>query len=136
MINHMQRDALAFTIRRAAVLGAGVLLFLALVYRPAQTIFRSTGDVSLYRAYARQALADPTRLPQEYPPLSALIFVVPQLILPDRYALGFALFAALATWLTILIVDRLSGRGFWLLSYLLLSAFGTLFFRYDIFVVL
>ena len=121
---------------RPIILLLGILVFLGVIYAPARDYFHSTGDVYLYDHYAQQALAAPMELPREYPPLTAAIFVLPKLVLPTSYPLGFALFAALGTWLTVLVVDRLSRQGWWLLLYLVLGAFGTLFFRFDILVVL
>jgi hypothetical protein len=121
---------------RAAAFFVASMLLLSIMYQPARTVFRSTGDVFLYQRYARQALASPAVLPREYPPLSALIFVVPQIIAPTYYPLVFSLIAALVVWLLVVVVDYAGGRGWWLLLYLAMGALGTLFFRFDIFVVL
>ncbi len=122
-------------LRVVAFLNA-ILLLLLVVYRPAQTIFHATGDVALYQDYARLVLGQPMRLPREYPPAAAGLFVLPQLVAPNHYLLGFALQAVVAVWLSVVVVDRLGGRGWWLLLYIGLGAWGTLFFRFDIFVVL
>ena len=127
--------AAAMRFRRPLALLAGVLIMLSLAYRPARYTYASTGDVALYEAYARQML-ELHILPQEYPPLSVAIFVLPRLLLGDHYLLGFMLLAALAGWLTILAVDRCSRGGWSLLLYFALGAWGTLFFRFDIVVVL
>lgn len=132
----MWARAMAGSKIRPFLLLLGILLFLGIIYAPARDYFNSTGDVYLYEDYAKRALGTPMELPREYPPLTAAIFVLPQLVLPTRYALGFALLAAFGTWLTVLLVDRLSRQGWWLLLYLVLGAFGTLFFRFDILVVL
>jgi hypothetical protein len=131
----MGRKVLSKVITRPTALFMGVLFLLLIVYRPAQ-FYHSTGDVILYQRYAQNILSDPTELPREYPPLAAGIFVLPQLIVPNYYVLGFTLLAMLATCLIVLIVDRLNCGGWWLLLYLALGAWGTLFFRFDIFVVL
>lgn len=123
-------------IARPTAFLCSLLVFLLLIYRPANTIFRSTGDVSIYQAYAAAWLDRPMSLPREYPPLTIGIFVVPQLVSATYYMLGFAVLAALATWLTVLLVDRLSRRGWWFVLYLALGTWGILFFRFDIFVVL
>ena len=134
------RDVLARTTRsvslRAGVFLAATLLLLLAVYGPARTVFRTTGDVDLYQHYAELALAQPMQLPREYPPAAAGLFVLPELLTPDHYLLGFALLAAVAAWLTVFAVDYLGGHSWWLLLYLGLSAWGTLFFRFDIFVAL
>lgn len=121
--------------RYIALLGC-ILLFLALAYWPAREVFLATGDVKLYQHYADLALRRPIELPREYPPLSAVIFVLPRLLAPASYPVAFALLAALAVWLTVLTVDRLCQAGWTLLLFLALGSFGTLFFRYDMFVVL
>jgi uncharacterized membrane protein len=124
------------TVGRSIALLAGVLIVLLIIFAPAHAFFHTALDVGVYQDYTRGALAEPMSLPREYPPLAAGIFVLPHLLSADHYLLGFALLAALAAWLTILAVDRLGGGGWWLLSYLALGAWGTLFFRYDIVVVL
>ena len=132
----MWRQATTGPVARSVALLAGILLFLGLAYWPAHEVFRATGDVRLYQHYAELALKRPPELPREYPPLSAAIFVLPQRIAPTQYPITFALLAALAVWLTVLVVDRLCRAGWSLLLLLGLGSFGTLFFRYDIFVVL
>jgi hypothetical protein len=132
----MWHSTRAQLLARLGAFCVATVLLLFIMYQPARQVFRSTGDVALYQRYARLALASPPALPREYPPASALIFVVPQLIAPSSYPLVFALLAALAVWLLVVVVDRSSGRGWWLLLYLALGAIGTLFFRFDIFVVL
>jgi uncharacterized membrane protein len=131
----MGRKVLSKVITRPTALFMGVLFLLLVAYTPAH-VFRSADDVILYQRYAQDILADPAELPREYPPLAAGIFVLPQLMLPNYYTLGFTLLAMLATCLMVLIVDRLNHGGWWLLLYLALGAWGPLFFRFDIFVVL
>ncbi len=122
---------------RSVLLLASVLILLLAAYWPASTLFDSvSGDIGLYQEYGAGALASPPQLPREYPPLSAVIFAVPQLIFPEHYVVGFALMAALAAAFTAIVVDRLSRRGWLFVLYLGLGAWGTLFFRFDIFVVL
>src|SRR3712207_5355737 len=130
----MWQQAMAGRRTRPVAFLFSILLFL-LVSTQLALFFRSTGDVRLYQAYAQRALATPMELPREYPALSIVLFVLPQLLAPQYYMLGFSLLAAFALWLTVLVVDRLSGQGWWLMLYLALGAFGTLFFRYDIVVV-
>ena len=132
----MWRRTTTHRVARSVALLAGILVLLGLAYWPAREIFRATGDVRLYQHYAELALKRPMELPREYPPLSAAIFVLPQLIAPTQYPIAFALLAALAVWLTVVAVDRLCRAGWLLLLLLGLGSFGTLFFRYDIFVVL
>lgn len=122
--------------RREAGLVLGVVVLLAVVYWPARYVFDVTDDAGLYQSYALRLLKQPPEFPREYPPLSALIFVVPRLLAPGYYIASFALLAALATALTVLAVDRLGGGGWWLLLLLALGAAGVVFFRYDIFVTL
>ncbi len=115
----------------------GSMLFLMLIaWRPANTTFYSTGDVQLYQSYGTQALQQPIELPREYPALSAAVFVLPQLLLPERYMVSFATLMLLATGVMLLVIDRLSQRGWWLALYLVLGSWGIMFFRYDILVVL
>ena len=122
-------------VRAGAFLVALLLLLLA-TYRPSRDFFRSVGDIRLYQRYAELVLGTPRELPREYPPLTVGIFVIPQLLSPRSYMLGFTLLAAAAAWLTVLVVDRLGKQGWWLVLYLGLGALGTIFFRFDIFVVL
>ncbi len=125
-----------WTAARPAALLVGTVLFLWAAYWPARFVFHSIGDIYLYQSYATLALKRPIELPREYPPLTAVLFVLPQLLLPSSYLVVFTLLAACVTWITLLVVDRLCHGGWWLLLYCVLGAFGTLFFRYDIFVVL
>lgn len=121
---------------RPILLVAAIFLFMAVIYQPARNFFHSTGDVVLYQGYAQQALGSQHALPREYPPLAALIFVVPQLLAPGAYPLVFSILTACVTAVTVLVVDRLCRDGPWLLLYLVVGAFGTLFFRFDIYVAL
>ncbi len=122
---------------RPTMLLASIFIMLLAAYWPASTIFDSvSGDLSLYQEYGAGALSSPVKLPREYPPLSAAIFAIPQLILPEHYVVCFALMAALAAGFTVIVVDRLSQRGWLVVLYLTLGAWGTVFFRFDIFVVL
>lgn len=132
----MMIKSLRTFVRRPPVLVAAVALALAAVYQPAVVTFGSAGDVALYAQYAAEALTWPPSLPREYPALSAAIFVVPELLMPASYTLGFALVCAVATAATLVVVERLAARGWLLLALLLLAGWGTLFFRYDIVVVL
>jgi hypothetical protein len=134
-VTHQWRTGVATGGRALAFLVA-IAFVLYVVYTPNTTTLLGAGDVWLYRDYAQKALADPPELPREYPPLSTALFVVPQLLSPDRYMLGWTLWAAFAMWLVVLAVDWLSGRGWWLLLLLTLGAWGTAAFRFDIFVVL
>lgn len=120
---------------RQISLVVGICVFLAIVYEPTRSFFDSGGDVGLYQAYARRSSAPSRQLPREYPPLSVLIFLLSQTINPQYYRLAFASLAAAVTAVVVLTVDKLNRRGWWLILYLLLGAFGTVFFRYDIFVV-
>jgi hypothetical protein len=131
----MEHKLISGAIIRPTALLMAVACLLLVAYTPAH-VFRSTDDVILYQRYAQDILANLVELPQEYPPLAAGIFVLPQLMLPNYYTLGFVLLAMLATCLIVLIVDRLNRGGWWLLLYLALGAWGPLFFRFDIFVVL
>jgi hypothetical protein len=115
---------------------AAILLLLYFTYELNTVRLHGAGDVSLYQAYGQNILADPPELPREYPPLSAALFVVPQLVLPERYMLGWALWAAWAIWLVVVAVNRLSGDGWWMFLLVTLGAWGTAAFRFDIFVVL
>lgn len=122
--------------KQAAVWLGILLLFLAANYRLQQLYFRSTGDVVLYQHYAQRLLAQPDQLPQEYPPLTVLIFLLPQLLIPNAYLIGFALCTSVVSWLLVVLVDRLRPQGSWLLGYMLLSGLATLLFRFDSWVVL
>ncbi|CAA9300878.1 MAG: hypothetical protein AVDCRST_MAG93-4594, partial [uncultured Chloroflexia bacterium] len=115
---------------------AAILLTLYFTYELNTVRLNGAGDVGLYQEYARNILADPPELPREYPPLSAALFVVPQLVLPERYMLGWALWAAFAVWLAVVAVDRLNRGGWWMFLLITLGAWGTAAFRFDIFVVL
>ncbi len=115
---------------------AAVLLFGVAAYWPNQYLFRSMGDVGLYEEYARSLLAEPRAYPREYPAPSALIFVVPALLSGIPYRFAFPAVAAIAAAAMVLVVEHLSRRGWWLLLYLVLGGFATVFFRYDSFVVL
>ncbi|MEQ1757652.1 MAG: glycosyltransferase 87 family protein [Vicinamibacterales bacterium] len=121
--------------RPILMLGA-VFLVLFAVYAPAVNFFRCVGDVLLYQEYARGVLAQPVQWPREYPALSAAIFVLPQLATSDAYVWGFACLAGVTAWVMMIVVDRISGRGWWLAGLFFLGAAGTVFFRYDVFVAL
>ncbi len=121
---------------RAAAWLVIILLFLAADYKPQRDYYGSVGDITLYQKYAAGLFNHPPQLPQEYPPLTALLFVLPQLLAPRAYMLVFALLSALAAWLLVVLVDRQNGQGFPLLLYMLISGFATLLFRFDSFVVL
>ena len=121
---------------RYAALVVGTLILLAIVYRPVRYFFNATGDVSLYHDYAKKAQASPPELPREYPPPSALIFLIPQLIDPNHYVEGFLLMAAAAMALTLIAVERMSGGGLWLFIFLALGSWGVVFTRYDFIVVM
>ena len=121
---------------RAGLFLAIILAFLAVDYLPQRDYYGSVGDVRLYQQYAAGLFSHPPQLPQEYPPLTALIFVVPQLLAPHAYMLVFALLAAVAAWLLVVLVDRENRQGPALLVYMLIGGMGTLFFRFDSFVVL
>jgi hypothetical protein len=103
---------------------------------PNNYLFRSTGDIRLYEDYARNALAQPRSYPREYPAPSALIFVIPALLRGIPYRFAFPAVAALGALAMVLVVERLSRRGWWLILYMVLGGFATVFFRYDSFVVL
>jgi hypothetical protein len=81
-------------------------------------------------------LAQPRAYPREYPAPSALIFVVPALLRGVPYHFAFPAVATIAAAAMVLVVEHLSRRGWWLLLYLVLGGFATVFFRYDSFVVL
>jgi hypothetical protein len=133
----MKRSRERRTVLRSVVLGAALLVLLAAAYLPARDVFRSTADVDLYQRYARGVLDTPPQLPREYPPLTVAVFVIPHLLTPNTYMLGFALLCTFAAWLVVLLVDRLgNGGGWWLVLLIALSAWGTMFFRFDIVVVL
>ncbi len=132
----MERSRERRTVLRSVALGTALLVVLAVAFIPARDIFRSTADVDLYQTYARGVFASPPQLPREYPPLTAAIFVIPHLLMPGTYLLGFALLCVLAAWLVVMMVDHLGGGGWWLVAYMALSAWGTMFFRFDIVVVL
>src|SRR5918997_96106 len=93
-VHRMWHSTRAQLLARLGAFCVATVLLLFIMYQPARQVFRSTGDVALYQRYARLALASPPALPREYPPASALIFVVPQLIAPSSYPLVFALLAA------------------------------------------
>lgn len=112
-----------------------IMLMLLVAYWPAFSDSRYVGDLLLYRQYAYGLLAHPMQLPQEYPPPVAILFLVPQLIAPQHYFACFAILMALITWLVVLLIERLSGRGWWMLLCLVLGSGGTVFFRYDMVVV-
>lgn len=119
------------------MLGCSLLLFW-LVAMPLSEELHSASDVKLYFRYANALLGDASALPKEYPPLSALLFVLPRLVSGDSliaYRIVFGLCAALSVWGLLRFVQR-HGSSPWLLLILLLGSFGTLFFRYDVFVVL
>jgi hypothetical protein len=119
------------------MLGSSLLLFW-LVAMPLSEELHSASDVKLYFRYAGALLDDPRALPKEYPPLSALLFLLPRIVSGDSliaYRIAFGLCAALAVGGLLLLVQRRAASP-WLLLVLLLGSFGTLFFRYDVFVVL
>ena len=107
----------------------------AIAYYPVRQL-HTLGDVSIYKRYAKAVLANPPVFPEEYPPPAALLFLLPRTFGADRYFDAFNALAALALAATILIVDRLTRRGFWLLTFFALGAWAVVFTRYDIFVVL
>lgn len=120
-------------LRRVALYLA--LLLYVLVALPVADQLRSAGDVALYLRYANAWLNDGS-LPKEYPPISVLLFVLPRLVSgtsPFAFHLCFTLSAAAATALLMLLMERAKASAGLLLA-LLLGAFGTLFFRYDVFV--
>ncbi|GAC1542080.1 MAG: hypothetical protein NVS2B7_15060 [Herpetosiphon sp.] len=123
-------------VKRASVWLIIVLLVLAGDYRLQRDYFGTVGDVQLYHWYADRLFESPPQLPEEYPPLAAVVFAVPRLVAPDDYLLVFTLLSALASAAIVILVDRESGRGGRLLSYMAISGFATLFFRFDSFVVL
>lgn len=112
-----------------------MLLFGLLAYWPNRYFFRSTGDIVLYEEYARRALAQPRTYPREYPAPSALIFVIPAVLPGIPYRFAFPAVAAIGAAAMVLVVERLSRRGWWLVLYLVLGGFATVFFRYDSLVV-
>ncbi len=121
---------------RAVLLLMGIVILLYFVYGPNTTRLQGAGDVWLYQDYAKKLLGEPPQLPREYPPLSALLFVVPQYLHPENYMLGWVVWAALAMWLTMVTIDRVNGGGFWMFLLVALGAWGTAAFRFDIFIVL
>ena len=123
------------SVRRPLAMLFAVLIFLCIAYPVMHGGFHSDQDVKLYARYAQAAQATPATLPLEYPPLVVLLFIVPLLIAPNAYPLAFAAFAALAVWVTLIVVDYCSGQGWWLWLMLVLGSWGTIFGRYDIFVV-
>ncbi len=120
---------------RAAGLLAAVIVA-ALVCLAVAQRYRTAGDVVLYQRYAQQLRATPPRLPQEYPPLTAAIFAIPELLVPRWYLAGFAALAGWALWITLLLVDDVGRRGPWLALYAALAGAGTLVVRFDAVVVL
>jgi len=97
-------------------------------------------DVALYHHYASEALATPLlhTLPNEYPALSLIIFLIPQ-ALPLAYWLGFGLLTAAACVALVLSSDGLERYPGWsrrTCIYLFLGTLSVLFTRYDIVPVL
>jgi len=93
-------------------------------------------DVLLYHRYAQNLLHGPgrTRLPVEYPALSAAVFVAP-LALPIGYRLGFALLMVVTLGALVFAGHVLHAGPGWLnrlISYLALGTAAVLFARYDL----
>lgn len=93
-------------------------------------------DVALYHRYANEALKTPLfhTLPNEYPALSLVVFLVPK-ALPVAYWLGFGLLAAAALVVLALSSDGLDRYPGWsrrTCIYLFLGTLSVLFNRYDI----
>lgn len=118
-------------------------LFVTLALALAGGIFavglRAT-DVGLYQRYAKAALSVPLlhSLPKEYPALSVVVFLVPQLVAP-AYPVAFGLLAGLATVGLVVSSDGLAEFPGWSRRtgiYLLLGTAAVVFARYDIFPVL
>lgn len=97
-------------------------------------------DVWLYQHYARAALNSPLfhSLPREYPALSLVVFLLPQ-VLPFAYPVLFGLLAAAATAALVLLTDGVDGVPGWsrrTCIYLLCASIAVVFARYDVFPVL
>jgi len=93
-------------------------------------------DVDIYHRYAQELLHGQagTRLPVEYPALSAAVFAAP-LVLPIGYKLGFALLMAMTFGALVLAGRALHAGPGWLdrlTSYLGLGTVAVLFARYDL----
>jgi hypothetical protein len=100
----------------------------------------NSSDVALYHRYANEALATPLlhRLPNEYPALSLVVFLVPK-ALPLAYWLGFGLLAAAACVALVLSSDGLERYPGWsrrTCIYLFLGTLSVLLTRYDVVPVL
>lgn len=114
----------------AALLAVGIVWSIAI----------RTSDVALYQRYAREALTSPPfhSLPREYPALSLLVFLLPQVV-PSAYFALFALFAAVAGTAVVLSSDGLRDHPGWssrTALYMVLGALAVVFARYDVFPVL
>jgi hypothetical protein len=121
---------------RPVILLLALLAVLAATLWPARKKFGAVLDVYTYQSYAQGALDSPPRLPLEYPPLSLVPFLVPQIIAPGLYLPIFAVLAALAGWAILLTVRRLGADAGLLLLFIVLGAWSTLYYRMDVFVVL
>ena len=123
-----------FLTTRNVILVLATFALGAIAYYPVRYL-DTLGDVSIYRDYANAVLANPAAFPKEYPPPSILLFLLPRILGAARYFDTFNALAALALAATVVIVDRLTRRGFWLLTLFALGTWAVIFTRYDIFVV-
>lgn len=121
---------------RAALFFVLLLGFWAINLPLQRDYFHATGDVTLYARYARQFLATPPQFPREYPPLTAFLFALPQLITPNAYLIGWSLLALVATWVVVVLTDSQSVHGGWLLLYMCVGGLAAVLFRFDSLVVL
>ena len=124
-----------FLNRRNLTLIFAAFALVAIAFQPVRQL-ETLGDVSIYRRYAKALLADPPAFPHEYPPPAAVLFLLPRIFGAHQYYPTFNALAAAALAATILIVDRITRRGFWLLALFALGTWAVVFTRYDIFVVL
>jgi hypothetical protein len=112
-----------------------LLAVLAAVIEPARSRLGAVLDVFRFQSCAEAGLAWPPRFPLEYPPLSLVLFLVPQVLPSGLYLPAFAFLAALTAWGTLLVTQRLGGDSRMLLV-AFVCAWCPLFFRMDVFVVL
>ena len=122
-----------FFSRRNVMLIFATFTLAAIAYQPVRQL-GTLGDVTIYQRYAKALLTQPPAFPTEYPPPAALLFLLPRVLGAHQYLATFNLLAALALAATVLVVDRFTRQGFWLLALFALGTWAVVFTRYDIFV--
>lgn len=120
---------------REIILVAATFAFGAIASYPVR-YFGTQGDIGLYLRDANALLAHNAASAHEYPAPAVLLFLLPHTFGAQYYVETFVALAAVALAVTILIVDRLTRNGFWLLTFFALGTWAVIFTRYDVFVVL